>query len=85
MTSFKNLVFIAHPSGRGIMSKYRFDNGKVLSIVAGPGFYSTPGGIDSEEEIMNESEVSSFEVMFDEEVIGWQTREDINKIFKSNQ
>ena len=30
MTSFKNLVFVDHPIGGGIMAKHRFNNGKVI-------------------------------------------------------
>ncbi len=39
MTRFKNLVFVSHPimPDKAIMAKYRFDNGKELSIVAGEG------------------------------------------------
>ena len=80
MASFKNLVFVPHPFSKGIMAKYRFDNGKEISIVAGEGLYSTPNI-----PVYSADVVSSFEVMFDGEVTGWQSREDINKIFKNNQ
>ena len=79
MTSFKNLVFITHPITKGIMAKYRFNSGKVLSIVAGEHLYSTPNT-----PVYSEDSVTAFEVMFDEEVFGWQTREDINRIFIEN-
>jgi len=86
MASFKNLVFVSHPSNpyRSIMAKYRFDNGKVLSVVAGEGLYSDSVN-GNRESVKEESEVNSFEVMFDGEVTGWQTREDINKIFEANE
>ena len=80
MASFKNLVFVDHPIGFGIMAKYRFDNGKELSVVAGAGLYSTPNS-----PITKPEEVVSFEVMFDGEITGWQSREDINKIFEANE
>ena len=81
MASFKNLVFVSHPMvPGGIMAKYRFDNGKEISIVAGEGLYSTPPTPFSTPE-----EVLSFEVMFDGEVTGWQSREQIEEIFKNNQ
>ena len=80
MARFKNLVFVDHPIGGGIMAKYRFDNGKVLSVVAGAGLYSTPNSPLSEAD-----EVASFEVMFDNEVEGWKSREDIDKIFEANE
>ena len=86
MTKFENLMFVDHPvMPDSIMAKYRFNNGKELSIVAGPGLYSTPGGLDSNEKVSNVEDVVSFEVMFDGEVEGWQSREDINNIFESNE
>ena len=41
--TFDNLVFIKHPNDymEGLMAKYKFDNGKVLSIVAGNNLYCT--------------------------------------------
>jgi|TARA_B110000305_G_C19095420_1_gene472776 hypothetical protein len=80
MTSFKNLVFVDHPIGGGIMAKYRFDSGDTLSVVAGAGLYSTPNSPISKPE-----DVVSFEVMFDGEVKGWQSRDEIDEIFKNNQ
>ena len=86
MASFKNLVFVSHPMNpdRAIMAKYRFDNGKELSIVAGDGLYSN-GKSGLREAVDNPLDVSSFEVMFDGEVEGYCTRERINEIFKNNQ
>jgi hypothetical protein len=86
MTRFKNLVFVSHPimPDKAIMAKYRFDNGKELSIVAGEGLYShSRKGI--RESVTDVKDVVSFEVMFDGEVEGWQSREDINKIFEANE
>jgi len=85
MTSFKNLVFISHPNTftEGIMAKYRFDNGKEISIVAGKNLYSiSKDGVKAA--VSNPDDVSDFEVMFDGQVMGYQTREDINEIFKAN-
>ena len=86
MTRFKNLVFVSHPimPDKAIMAKYRFDNGKELSIVAGEGLYShSRKGI--RESVTDVKDVVSFEVMFDGEVEGWQSREDIDKIFEANE
>lgn len=85
MANFNNLVFISHPSfpTKGIMAKHRFDNGKVLSVVAGEGLYSnSKNGI--REAASDPDDVSSFEVLFDGEVEGWCSRERINEIFKEN-
>lgn len=86
MANFDNLVFVSHPNRflKGIMAKYRFNNGKELSVVAGRGLYSN-GKSGLREAVDNPDDVTSFEVMFDDEVMGWQTREDINKIFEANE
>ena len=77
----------------GVSSSPKFDNGFELSIVAGPGKYSSP-----KDEGDSPDDFSSFEVaIFDpqgnwatkeffpddvEDVIGWQSREDINNLIK---
>ena len=86
MARFKNLVFVSHPMNpdKAIMAKFRFDNGKELSIVAGEGLYSNSrDGIKAA--VNDVKDVASFEVMFDGEVEGWQSREDIDKIFEANE
>jgi len=85
MANFNNLVFVSHPMvPGGIMAKYRFDNGKVISVVAGEGLYSNcKSGL--REAVDSPDDVSSFEVMFDNEVEGYCSRERINEIFKNNQ
>ena len=85
MAQFKNLVFVSHPMNpeKSIMAKYRFDNGKELSVVAGEGLYSNSReGI--RKPVTSPEDVASFEVMFDGEVTGWQSREDINKLMIEN-
>lgn len=86
MANFNNLVFVSHPMvpEKAIMAKYRFDNGKVLSVVAGEGLYSN-GKSGVRAGVSDPDDVSSFEVMFDNEVEGYCTRERINEIFKNNQ
>ena len=88
MASFKNLVFVSHPSmpDKAIMAKYRFDNGKEISIVAGEGLYShSKEGI--RQSVTDVNDVASFEILLDgdDNVRGWQTREDIDKIFEANE
>ena len=85
MAQFKNLVFVSHPMNptKSIMAKYRFDNGKEISVVAGEGLYSNSReGI--RKPVTSPEDVASFEVMFDGEVTGWQSREDINKLMLEN-
>ena len=81
--NFKNLSFIKHPNiNDAIMAQVICNNGKRVSVVAGKGMYSTSK--EGVKEACNEvKEAVSFEVMVgDGDVIGWQTREDINKILR---
>tara|TARA_R100000742_G_C4208544_1_gene35581 strand:+ start:277 stop:540 length:264 start_codon:yes stop_codon:yes gene_type:complete len=85
--TFDNLVFLAHPNDffEGLMAKYRFDNGKELSVVAGNNLYcTTKYGNRKGGPSLEASDVSSWEVMIGGEVIGWQSKKDINKIIKEN-
>ncbi len=85
---FENLVFIKHPNDffEGLMAKYRFDNGKELSVVAGNNLYCTTRyGNRKGGPMLEVEDVASFEVMIGKEVLGWQSREDINNIIKENK
>ena len=65
------------------MAKYRFNNGKELSVVAGDNLYcTTKYGLSKGNHLLTEDDVSKFEVMIGGEVKGWQTRKDIDQIFK---
>tara|TARA_B110000483_G_C17933638_1_gene441796 strand:- start:256 stop:510 length:255 start_codon:yes stop_codon:yes gene_type:complete len=77
---FKNLGFIKHPVVKGIISQVFTDDGTRISIVCGENMYSTSraGNRAVCESI---EDASSFEVMVDgQEVLGWQSIEDIDKI-----
>tara|TARA_R110002050_G_scaffold258876_2_gene398209 strand:+ start:867 stop:1121 length:255 start_codon:yes stop_codon:yes gene_type:complete len=77
---FKNLGFIKHPVAKGIISQVFTDDGTRISIVCGENMYSTSraGNRAVCESI---EDASSFEVMVDgQEVLGWQSIEDIDKI-----
>ena len=83
--NFDNLVFIKHPNDRleGLMAKYRFNNGKELSIVAGNGLYcNTRYGVRKGGPMLEVEDVISWEVMVGGRVEGWQTKDQINKIIK---
>ena len=83
--NFKNLSFIAHPNiNDAIMAQIICDNGKRVSIVAGTGMYSTSrSGV--RQACNNVEDALTFEVLIEGgDVIGWQTREDINKILREN-
>jgi hypothetical protein len=81
---FKNLGFIKHPVVKGIISQVFTDDGTRISIVCGENMYSTSkaGNRAVCESI---EDASSFEVMVDgQEVLGWQSIEDIDKILAEN-
>ena len=81
---FKNLGFIKHPVVKGIISQVLTDDGTRISIVCGENMYSTSkaGNRAVCESI---EDASSFEVMVDgQEVLGWQSIEDIDKILAEN-
>ena len=85
--TFDNLVFIKHPNDymEGLMAKYKFDNGKELSVVAGNNLYCTTRyGNKKGGPLLEASDVAKWEVMIDDEVIGWQTEKQINEIIKKN-
>ena len=91
MKTFKDITFKQHKLGKGnIRGLLTLDNGVELSIVAGTGMYSA-GKTGVRGPVDNVKDVSSFEVaIFDQDgefigddmVLGWQSREDINKLIK---
>ena len=85
--TFDNLVFIKHPNDffEGLIAKYKFDNGKELSVVAGNNLYCiTSYGNKKGGPLLEVKDVSKWEVMVGDEVIGWQTEKQINEIIKKN-
>ena len=84
--NFKNLSFIDHPNiNDGIMAQVICNNGKRVSVVAGKGIYSTSkSGV---KQACNEVEDAlTFEVFVEgeDDVRGWQSREQIDIILKEN-
>jgi hypothetical protein len=83
--TFKEITWEPHQVGNGaIQGLLVLDNGIELSIVAGQGMYSTP-----REDLGSPDLYSSFEVaIFDEngdmvdDVLGWQSNEDIDKLIQ---
>ena len=93
MKKFEDIKFKQHRLGKGhIQGLLKLDNGIELSVVAGKGMYSTgKGGV--REAVNKVEDVSSFEVaVFDQAgnfigadndlVLGWQSREDIDKLIQ---
>ena len=93
MKTFKDIIFKQHKLGKGnIQGLLMLDNGIELSIVAGEGMYSS-GKNGVREAIDKVEDASSFEVaIFDQDgkfisadedlVLGWQSREDIDKLIQ---
>ena len=90
MKVFKDLVFSANRTG-GINSRTDFDNGFSLSVIAGGFAYSTPREDNTDPDFFSEFEVAVFNPdgeftreFFSEDhtddVLGWQTRADINTL-----
>jgi len=90
MIQFKDLKFKDHFGG--INASHLFENKWKISVVAGQMAYSTP-----REDNLDSSQFSSFEVaifnpngefatsdilQIDDDVAGWQEREDINNIIE---
>jgi hypothetical protein len=93
MKTFKDIKFKQHALGKGnIRGLLKLDNGIELSVVAGEGMYSNgKGGVRGPADKVED--VSTFEVaMFDQDgnfigvdddlVLGWQSREDIDKLIQ---
>ena len=79
---FKNLGFIQHPTVKdAIMAQVFADDGTRISVVCGSGMYSTSRA-GNRAECTSVEDASSFEVFIDgeEDVRGWQSRKDIDKI-----
>ena len=82
---FKNLGFIQHPSTRkAIMAQVFTNEGKRISIVCGEGMYSSSRA-GNRKACSSVEDAASFEVMIgDADPLGWQSREDIDKILAEN-
>ena len=89
MVTFDNLLFLDHPHIKGaIMTQIRglkSKGEKRISIVCGEGMYSSSRA-GNRAECQRVEDASSFEVLVDgdDDVRGWQSREDINKILAEN-
>ena len=93
MMKFKDLKF--EKTYNGVGAHHKFDNGITISVQAGEGIYSTP-----RENLTSPNSYSSFEVALwdesgewvtqnfvktDEEVVGWQTKDNIDAIMMAVQ
>lgn len=97
--TFRNLKFRPKKyDKRCIGASMELKPGVFISVVGGPGMYSSPGGLSLDEKEYDDypdsNEFTSFEVAIIDEnlpedqqewdVKGWQTRDDINKLIREN-
>ena len=96
MKRFKDLEFKPHPNGEGIISRLNFDNGFLLSVIAGGITYSTPREDNVDPDFFSTFEVAVFNPNGDftreffpedhnDDVMGWQDREEINILISKIQ
>jgi hypothetical protein len=90
MKTFKDIQFFQSMGGR-LKSTTKFDNGFEISVIAGEHAYSTPRENNTDPDFFSEFEVAVFnsdgyftQEFFPEDhnddVLGWQTRADINTL-----
>ena len=89
MKTFKDIKFKPHKVGKGaIQGLLMLDNGIEFSIVAGKGMYSLPRNAGDSPDDFDKFEVAIFDedgsfVMDDgHEVLGWQSRSDIDELIE---
>ena len=78
MVTFDNLQFIPHPLG-GKWAILTLDNGYGISVVNGPLFYCNE---TSFEVAILKNEQITYDTPLTNDVLGYQTQEDINNILK---
>ena len=86
---FEDIKWKQHRVGKGsIQGLLMLDNGIELSVVAGPTMYSLPKDAGNSPDDFDTFEVAVFDqdgnfILSDEgDVLGWQSREDINKLIQ---
>jgi len=96
MKTFEDIEWKKHQLGPGfIQGLLMLDSGIELSIVAGSGMYcNSKAGVSKPVDIMKIDEIVSFEVCIfnddgfleemDNEVLGWQSREEIDILIKKH-
>ena len=84
--SFKNIKWKQHRVGKGsIQGLLMLNNGIEFSVVAGPTMYSLPKDAGNSPDDFDKFEVAIFDKdgeFMDDDVLGWQSREDINKLIQ---
>jgi hypothetical protein len=88
MVTFGDIVFKPHPLGNGVVGRIFFPGGYGISVTRFKlygmhGSYTSDNVEDYEVAILKGNEYSweiCYDTHFTSDVLGWQTKEDINKI-----
>lgn len=87
MKDFKDLQFSSHFAGTGQQSQLFFKNGYGVSVVFGSLFYSN--GVDTYEIAVTKGNKKEWNLCYTthvtDDVIGYQTKEEISEIMKKVQ
>ena len=88
MKKFEDISWKQHRIGKGsIQGLLMLDNGIELSVVAGPTMYSLPKDAGNSPDDFDKFEVAVFDQdgeFVGDDVIGWQSRSDINKLIEKH-
>ena len=88
MKKFEDISWKQHRIGKGsIQGLLMLDNGIELSVVAGPTMYSLPKDAGNSPDDFDKFEVAVFDDgggFIGDDVIGWQSRSDINKLIEKH-
>ena len=88
MKKFEDIKWKQHRIGKGsIQGLLMLDNGIELSVVAGPTMYSLPKDAGNSPDDFDKFEVAVFDQdgeFVGDDVIGWQSRSDINKLIEKH-
>jgi len=77
MKTFKDLNFISHPTGDGIMTREHFDNGYGVSVVRTPSSYGGKNGL-YELAVLKDGEIHYDNPIAKGDVVGYLREEDVS-------
>lgn len=81
--TFNDLMFEAHPMGRGKQARLDLNNGKSVSVVFGPGLYGD--GVETFEVAAFDSSGNFIRLSEHDDVLGWRTAAEITEIMAGLQ
>ena len=81
MKTFKDLEFKPHSFNNGVVSRTFFDNGYGVSVVKHDYSYGGDKGL-YELAVLNENGDLTYDTPITEDVIGWNTKEEVSAMMK---